>query len=91
MKLLITILLVIPLLSGCGSNELKIAKRADKIHSSIMTIDTHCDTPMDFAEGNFDLGKRHDEGCVDFPRMVEGGLHGEFFAVFTGQDRKSVV
>ena len=72
-------------MSGCGSSEVKLAKRADKIHSSIMTIDTHCDTPMDFAEGEFDLGKRHDEGCVDFPRMVEGGLHAEFFAVFTGQ------
>jgi membrane dipeptidase len=85
MKLVVTVSLVVSLLSGCGSSEVKLAKRADKIHSSIMTVDTHCDTPMDFAEGDFDLGKRHDEGCVDFPRMAEGGLHAEFFAVFTGQ------
>ena len=50
-----------------------------------MTIDTHCDTPMEFSDGDFDLGKMHDEGCVDFPRMIIGGLHAEFFAVFTGQ------
>jgi len=50
-----------------------------------MTVDTHCDTPMDFSDPTFDLGVRHDEGCVDFPRMTEGGLHAEFFAVFTGQ------
>jgi membrane dipeptidase len=58
---------------------------ADKIHTSILTVDTHCDTPMNFSEGDFDLGIRHDEGCVDFPRMKEGGLHAEFFAVFTNQ------
>ncbi len=33
----------------------------------------------------FDLGKSHDKGCVDFPRMKEGGLNAEFFAVFIGQ------
>ena len=31
------------------------------------------------------MGVRHEEGCVDFPRMIEGGLHAEFFAVFIGQ------
>jgi membrane dipeptidase len=85
MKLFITISLVISLQSGCGSSEVKLAKQADKIHSSMMTIDTHCDTPLEFAEGDFDLGKLHDDGCVDFPRMVKGGLHAEFFAVFIGQ------
>jgi len=40
---------------------------------------------MDFRDPEFDMGVRHDEGCVDFPKMKEGGLHSEFFAVFTGQ------
>jgi membrane dipeptidase len=40
---------------------------------------------MDMVSSGYDLGKRHDEGCVDFPRMKEGGLSAEFFAVFTGQ------
>jgi membrane dipeptidase len=85
MKLFITIPLIIALMTGCGSTDVKLAKRADKIHASIMTIDTHCDTPMEFSNGIFDLGKLHDDGCVDFPRMIAGGLHAEFFAVFIAQ------
>jgi membrane dipeptidase len=72
-------------LYGCGNSEQRIVRQADKIHASILTVDTHCDTPMEFSDPSFDLGVRHEEGCVDFPRMVEGGLHAEFFAVFTGQ------
>lgn len=63
----------------------ELVRKADRIHKSVLTVDTHCDTPMSFAGAGFDLGKRHDEGCVDLPRMVEGGLHAEFFAVFIGQ------
>jgi membrane dipeptidase len=85
MKIFINVFLVIFLLSACGNSEEQLIKKADKLHSSILTVDTHCDTPMEFADGDFDLGVRHEDGCVDFPRMVEGGLHAEFFAVFTGQ------
>jgi len=73
------------LLTGCLSNEEQLISKADKIHASILTVDTHCDTPMEFSDPDFDLGVRHEEGCVDFPRMAEGGLHAEFFAVFIGQ------
>jgi membrane dipeptidase len=85
MKILISISMFILLLSGCNNSDEQLVKRADKIHASILTVDTHCDTPMDFSDRTFDLGARHEEGCVDFPRMVEGGLHAEFFAVFIGQ------
>jgi membrane dipeptidase len=85
MNKFLSILMVIMLMTGCRSSEEKLIRMADKIHSSILTVDTHCDTPMEFSTPGFDLGVRHDEGCVDFPRMIEGGLHAEFFAVFTGQ------
>jgi membrane dipeptidase len=85
MKTFLSISLSTLLLAGCGSTEEQLIKKADKIHSSILTVDTHCDTPMDFSDASFDLGVKHEEGCVDFPRMKEGGLHAEFFAVFTGQ------
>jgi membrane dipeptidase len=85
MRILINSLLIALLVSACSTNEEKLIRKADKIHASILTVDTHCDTPMNFSEGDFDLGIRHDEGCVDFPRMKEGGLHAEFFAVFIGQ------
>jgi membrane dipeptidase len=85
MKIFFNISLVILLLTGCGNGEEHLIKLADKIHASILTVDTHCDTPMEFSNTGFDLGVRHDDGCVDFPRMAEGGLHAEFFAVFLGQ------
>jgi membrane dipeptidase len=85
MKLFINFLLVALFLAGCGTAEEQLARKADKIHACILTVDTHCDTPMEFSDPTFDLGVRHEEGCVDFPRMAEGGLHAEFFAVFTAQ------
>ena len=85
MRTLQCLFLIILLLPGCGNEEERLVKQAEKIHSEIVTVDTHCDTPMDMARSGFDLGVRHDEGCVDFPRMKEGGLDAEFFAVFIGQ------
>jgi len=85
MKNLLIVSVIVFLISGCSNGEERLIKRADKIHSCIFTVDTHCDTPMEFSDPTFDLGVRHEDGCVDFPRMVEGGLHGEFFAVFTVQ------
>jgi membrane dipeptidase len=85
MKFFITLLLGIFILSGCGNTEQRLIKKADKIHASILTVDTHCDTPMEFSDPGFDMGIKNKEGCVDFPKMNEGGLHAEFFAVFTPQ------
>jgi membrane dipeptidase len=85
MRSLSCLFFVLMVFSGCTSSEEQLIKKADKIHGSILTIDTHCDTPMAFNHSDFDLGAEHTEGCVDFPRMVKGGLHSEFFAVFIGQ------
>ena len=85
MKFFINFLLVAFFLAGCGNTEQQLVKRAAKIHAAILTVDTHCDTPMEFSDPEFDMGVRSTEGCVDFPKMVEGGLHAEFFAVFTAQ------
>lgn len=58
------------------------------IHEKVLTVDTHCDTPMSMT-GDWDMGVRHEPGRrggkIDLPRMKEGGLDAEFFAVFTGQ------
>ena len=85
MKAFICGLITLLLVAGCGNKEEQLIKKANKIHASILTVDTHCDTPMDFSRSDFDLGVRHEDGCVDFPRMKEGGLNAEFFAVFIGQ------
>jgi membrane dipeptidase len=85
MRVIICGLLTALLLTGCGNKEQQLVKKATRIHESVLTVDTHCDTPMEFSRSGFDLGTRHDDGCVDFPRMKEGGLNAEFFAVFIGQ------
>lgn len=85
MRRILLIPAVILIISGCSGSEESLVRKANRIHSSILTVDTHCDTPMNLTEGDYNLGERNTEGCVDFPRMKEGGLHSEFFAVYIGQ------
>ena len=79
--LLVTLLFI----AACTPGEEQISHRADKLHKDILTVDTHSDTPMRLYRGGFDLGVRNETGCIDFPRMKEGGLDAEFFAIFIGQ------
>ncbi|MGQ9620461.1 MAG: dipeptidase [Bacteroidales bacterium] len=80
--ILITCLII---LSSCTNSGNKIINKAEKIHFSVLTVDTHCDTPINLMKPGFELGEKQNFGCVDFPRMKEGGLDAEFFAVFIGQ------
>lgn len=66
-------------------------KNLMKIHNRILTVDTHCDTPMAMLDDKFDIGKRNTppQSRVDFPRMKEGGLDAIFFAAFTGQRERT--
>jgi membrane dipeptidase len=79
------------ILIGCSAAKRfeNLSEAADEIHSEIMTIDTHVDTPLRFTNSDFDLSIRHDprkDGSkLDFPRMKEGGLDAAFFAAFIGQ------
>ncbi len=52
-------------------------------------IDLHCDTPMLFRDGGYDLGARNERGQVDIPRMREGGVNAAFFSVYTSAARRS--
>jgi membrane dipeptidase len=64
-------------------------KKANKIHDEIVSIDTHTDTPLNFLDENFDIGKWNNYETtrtrVDFPRMKVGRLDASFMAVFIGQ------
>jgi membrane dipeptidase len=58
------------------------------VHDSLLTLDTHLDTPANFSRPGWDIMDRHkiaDRSQVDYPRMVEGGLKGGFFAIYTPQ------
>lgn len=52
-------------------------------------IDLHCDTPMLFRDGSYDIGVRNTVGQVDIPRMREGGVTGVFFSVYTSATRNT--
>jgi membrane dipeptidase len=62
---------------------------ARKLHEGLLTLDTHLDTPANFGRPGWDILDRHsadkDGSQIDYPRMVEGGLDGGFFAIFTNQ------
>ena len=70
-------------------SELELARKAAEIHDRVLTMDTHADTPMVMMRDGFDVAQRHqwvpDLAQVDFPRMIEGGMDGVFFACFVSQ------
>ena len=74
---------------GTSVAKESVEAKAARIHKSVLTIDTHSDTPLNLLKDGFDVGKRQDQAVsgtkVDFPRMKEGGLDAQFFAVFVGQ------
>jgi membrane dipeptidase len=78
-------------LLGCQSQvrEDNQLEKQRKIHQSMLTIDTHSDTPLNIMRRGQNLSvrgdSRKDGSKIDFPRMKEGGLDGVFFAVYVGQ------
>lgn len=75
---------------GCKDKPGKSSPELDYmvVHDEVLTVDTHSDTPMSMIR-DWDMGLKHEPsrrgGKIDLPRMKEGGLDAEFFAVFTGQ------
>jgi membrane dipeptidase len=88
-------LLAFALLAACAPkpvelNEASLEAKARALHARILSVDTHCDTPMMMLRGNFDIGQRHEpgkpgSGLIDLPRMKEGCLDALFFGAFVGQ------
>lgn len=62
---------------------------ARRLHERMLVLDTHLDAPANFVKPGWDVSDRHsfgDDGSqVDLPRMIEGGLDGGFWAIYTGQ------
>ncbi|MDZ7294035.1 MAG: dipeptidase [candidate division KSB1 bacterium] len=71
-------------------SEKDLVARARLIHEQVLTLDSHCDAPLNLLREGWDPGVRHQpgqrgSGKVDLPRMKEGGLDAQFFAVFVAQ------
>jgi membrane dipeptidase len=60
----------------------ELSPRARAIHFSTLVFDTHADTPQRLFFDHFDLARRDAEGCVDIPRLQEGGVGAVFFALW---------
>jgi membrane dipeptidase len=71
-------------------DEASLEAKAMAIHDRVLSVDTHCDTPMNMLRPNWDIGERHvpgqpGSGLIDLPRMKEGRLDALFFGAFVGQ------
>ena len=51
--------------------EAKLFRQACALHHDMITLDSHCDTPMFFPQG-IDFGKRDDRILVDLHKMEDG-------------------
>lgn len=59
-----------------------ISQEARAIHRRAIVCDAHCDTLLALEHGNRALGERSTQGHVDLPRLIEGGVTAQVFAVF---------
>ncbi len=53
-----------------------------KLHRESIVIDMHCDTLLDVMAGRRSLLERSDQGQIDLPRLQEGGVTAQLFALF---------
>ncbi len=81
---------------SCSSQqtEADFAIKVSELHDKVLTVDTHADTPSRLLREDWDIGERHESAGrrgskIDLPRMAEGGLDAEFFAVFVGQGTRT--
>ncbi|HEX8527589.1 dipeptidase [Allosphingosinicella sp.] len=62
-------------------------------HEEMLVLDTHLDIAARFDSGEWDFSQLHrfeqDGSQVDLPRMIEGGLDGGFFVIYTPQGELS--
>ena len=84
------------LIISCSSQqkETDLATQVSTLHDKVLTVDTHADTPSRLLREDWDIGERHEStgrraSKIDLPRMAEGGLDAEFFAVFVGQGART--
>jgi len=60
------------------------------IHKAMTVCDTHCDTVGRLLGEGFDLDTRSDQGHVDIPRLIEGGVDVQVFACWVGKPGESI-
>jgi membrane dipeptidase len=73
--------------TGAATAKKAPADPARAIHEQLVVLDTHFDTPANLGRPGWNIMDRHvtdtDGDQVDYPRMVQGGVDGGFFAIYT--------
>lgn len=82
LSLLVSLALCTPLAAHAIEFTPQELARASALQKTLLTLDSHLDTPANFHRAGFDIQQRHDHNAlsqVDYPRMVEGALDGGFW------------
>jgi membrane dipeptidase len=53
-----------------------------EVHMSAVVVDLHCDTLLDIQAGKRRLDQRSAQGHIDLPRLQEGGVDVQVFAMY---------
>lgn len=67
--------------------QARVFRQVKHIHRRIVTLDSHCDTPMLFEEGAT-LGQKSPQGRVNLPRMMEGCLDTACIVAYLKQEAR---
>ncbi len=62
-------------------------KQAKKLHTKILTLDSHCDTPMFFPQG-INFASRDPKILVDLHKMTEGHLDASIMVAYLEQQER---
>lgn len=62
-------------------------KRAKQLHSKMLTLDSHCDTPMFFGKG-INFASRDPKILVDLHKMTEGKLDSTIMVAYLQQNER---
>lgn len=85
----LAILLTATSLSACSTGEEAVKAPEAPLHSRMLVLDTHLDTPLHFERQGWSFADRHgltdDMVQLDIPRMKDGNLDGGFFVIYTEQ------
>lgn len=65
-------------------SEAMLYRKAKELHTRIISVDSHCDTPMLFAQG-YRLEERSEKALVDLHKMREGALNVATMAAYIPQ------
>lgn len=71
--------------------QIVVTASARAMHARVLTLDTHLDTTAKMDDPAWSVMDRHpvQDGQVDYPRMIDGGLDGGFWAIYTAQQGRT--